>query len=376
MAPACRLSWEGRSQPAAWRRDGEVVTVVPEGAPPVAVRLREVSGISGDGFSIALRYGGSVLGLEKLGADGPPLLEALRRDWLPLRARTLRLTAAAASRVYTGSSTEGTATVPFRGFLDGGLLLLCPDGEDVRPFFLARTASIAFSASRHDVTVAAWSGETTTFSRLGAQTQPFLDALVAARAGLAAAAATVVARFLPALDPAVAANLAAAWLPGRLLPLAALEALAPGFSAAWQASWLAGCPRREEGGHLLATTPAADLHLGHGPAPDGAADPDAPPALWLLARRGGGRILELLSHEDHATYLFGDLPGFEELAGAIVSLPHFSREALYLPFAELAGDRADLAVPARDLPALRALRASFSRRVIHASPEAWRREIG
>ena len=53
----------------------------------------------------------------------------------------------------------------------------------------------------------------------------------------------------------------------------------------------------------------------------------------------------------------------------IVRLPDFSREALYLPIEALTGERGEYAIPARDLPLLRDLRARFVGRKMHASSQ-------
>ena len=105
-----------------------------------------------------------------------------------------------------------------------------------------------------------------------------------------------------------------------------------------------------------------------GPTLAPAAAPDElPQLLWLLVRRDQDWSLELLSQGDHATYLFSgdaELPG---LVGGIVQLPEFSREALYLPLADLVDERARYAIAARDLPLLRDLRSRFAGRRIHAA---------
>ena len=105
----------------------------------------------------------------------------------------------------------------------------------------------------------------------------------------------------------------------------------------------------------------ADRFLAYAP-PAG----DAVPDLWLLALRGETASLELLSHGDYATYLFHRGEELPLLVQGLVRLPDFSREALYLPTEELTGERGIYAIPARDLPLLKKLRASFDGRKIHS----------
>ncbi|HEY5998615.1 MAG TPA: hypothetical protein VI078_04845, partial [bacterium] len=174
--------------------------------------------------------------------------------------------------------------------------------------------------------------------------------------------ARTVAAHLPTLGAAARAALADQWLPGRALSFEALEALAPGFAAAFGASWLAACPRSAEGAALMEGVSPADRFLGYADAAAG-----AEPFVWLLVRRAEAWSLELLSHGDYATYLFkggGELPGLVE---GLIRLPEFSREALYLPLEQLTGERSPYAVPARDLPLLRELRSRFAGRKVHAA---------
>lgn len=380
MAPACRLVADGRPVPATWRRDGDTLLVTPEGGVPLAVRLGEVAGISGDGHAIRLHRTAGEVALERLGADGPPLLADLRRDWLALRARTLRLAGELPPPRFAGAVAAGGAPREFSGAFAGDLLLTALEGGDVEPRFLARTASLRFDEQAHSLEATGWDGSRVVFSRLGARTDDFRALFAAGRERLAAGAAGALARCLPTLAPADRARLASRWIPGRLLPASDLEALVPGFAAAFASSWLAASPRRTEGECLVAATPPDRLFLGYGAA-DADADGAGPggdggPFLLLLAGAASGWLLEALSEEDFATYRFAGGDDLPALVEPLLALPEFSREALYLPLEQLAGERAAFAVPARELPLLRALREGFRGRIVHASPDAWRREAG
>ena len=212
------------------------------------------------------------------------------------------------------------------------------------------------------VRLAGWDGAATVFGRLGGRTAAFDAALRAAREGLSRAAEITVAAHLPTLGAAARASLSSRWLPGRVLSIAALEALAPGFAAAFASSWLAACPRAAEGAKLMEGVDPADRFLGYAP-PAGSGEA----FLWLLVRAGDAWSLELLSHGDYATYRFTGGDELQRLVEGLVRLPEFSREALYLPLEELTGERSPYAIPARDLPLLRELRARFAGRKIHAS---------
>lgn len=362
MARTCRLARAGRSVAAEWRRDGDALLLSPQGEPALSIPLAEVLGIAGDGFTIRLSLPDGEIALERLGGDGPTLLEALRREWPVLRAAVLRLAdGERPAELFAGHVSSPGLRGPFRGFYSEARLIVAPEGGDVSALFVADVADAAFDQEAYALRLAGWDGAQTVFTRLGARSTAFAGALLGARETLARQAGEVVARFLPNLAAGSRAALAARWLPGRLLSFAEIERIAPGFEASFISSWLASTPRAEAGRGFMDGVEAGDRHLAYAAPPEGAA-----PFLWLLARRGETSILELLSHGDYATYLFhsgDDLPG---LIQGLVRLPDFSREALYLPLEQLTGERGEYAIPARDLPLLRNLRARFAERKIHS----------
>ena len=83
-----RSGYFGRSE---WTLDERALLISPQGLPTEVYPIREIAGISGDGYTIQLSYGGDALTLSRVGDEGPPLVEALRRTWPLLRARTLGL---------------------------------------------------------------------------------------------------------------------------------------------------------------------------------------------------------------------------------------------------------------------------------------------
>jgi len=373
MAHACRLVRDGSRLDGTWRRDADQLIVSPDASAPVSLPLGEVSAIEGDGFSILLRSPLGDMGLERLGADGPTLLQELRRDWPPLRARLLRLAdSAAPAQVFTGRVQGPLGSGPCRGFLVEDRLVYAIDGADVAALPLAECRSVVFDAPSFSVNCASWDGlADTVFSRLGGQTQAFTEVLRTARGQLTAEADATLARHLPTLPMAGRVALSSQWLPGRMLSLAELEGLAPGFEAAFLASWLAHSHRAEEGRALMELVAPADRWLGYARPGRTLAPGAAPQALaqllWLLVKGEPAWSLELLSQGDFATYLFSGGAELPALVGGIVQFPEFSREALYMPLADLVEERARYAIAARDLPLLRQLRNRFAGRRIHAA---------
>jgi hypothetical protein len=371
----CRLARAGTSVDAVWRRDGDELLVTPAGGLPAVIVLAEVSAISGDGFSIRFGTPDGEIGLERLGADGPTLLQELRRDWPPVRAQALRLNGGQAiGKVFAGHIESPTHHGAFRGFLIRDRLIFAVDGVDVSPLFLADCASISFDEASFTVRCTGWRGAVTTFSRLAGETKAFLDVLRLAREQLAMEAYTTLQQWLPSLSGGARAKAAAHWLPGRMLSMAELEQLAPGFEAAFAASWLAHLRRADEGKAMMTGVAAADRYLAFAPA-DRTLDPEATPGgqpqlIWLLVRSGQEWALELLSQGNYATYLFKGDVDFPSHVEGIMHMPEFSREALYNPLTDLVEQRSKYAIAARDLPLLQDLRAAFSGRRIHASKNA------
>ncbi len=396
------LARGGTAGRCTWALDGETLILTPEGRAPEALPVREIQGIGGDDYAIGLAVDGATTTLSRLGADGPPLREALHRMWLPLRTQALRLTGAGDAVPFSGAVALGGDVRRFAALLFDDLLAFATTGDDVAPLFLGLVAGIAFDEAAYTVNVSGWDGAVAVFTKLAGRTEAFVRALRERRAALAAEAASALAAHLPTLPLAPRTALSAVWTPGRVMALEQLDASAAGFTKALASSWLRMLPRRREADVLLgwaaneqtfvgysrpgnATGPGAPQPGGPDAAPEAAAEPraqtsptvpDDPTApLWLLVGRGRSWLLECLSLGDHATYRFSagdEMPG---LAAQLLCAPQFSREALYEPLTALAGERAEFAPAARDLPFLRALRARFAGRIIHSSLETWTKAI-
>ena len=372
MAHSCRLVREGGSVDASWRRESEHLIVSPQAGPAQSLALGEASGIAGDGFAIVLHSLQGDLRLERLGADGPTLLQDLRRDWLPLRAGLLRLCdGTAPAKVYSGRVQGPLGDGAMCGYLAGDRFIHAVEGGDVTALLLADVRSVEFDEATFSVRCAGWDGRPATlYSRLAGETAAFTELLTVARGQLTAEAEATLAAKLPSLAPAARARLSAHWLPGRMLSVAELEALAPGFEAAFGACWLAHSERADEGRALMQGLAPDQRWLAYarpGRTLAPGADPDAQPQLlWLLVRGDPHWSLELLSQGDYATYLFKAGAELPSLVGGLVQFPEFSREALYMPMADLVEERSRYTIAARDLPLLRDLRSRFAGRRIHA----------
>lgn len=424
MARTGRFSFEGRSGTAEWSFDGSTLAISPEDGGPLSFTVKEMTGVSGDGYTVRVGLEGATAPLElsMLGHDGPTLLESLRREWTKARAKVLRLGGSGDGwptpgqiAGLDGQGAQGAAAEPFNALVFEDVLVVAREGRDLDPLFLALVEKAAFDEATYTVHMDEWPGRSVVFSKLAKETDEFLRRLSDNRALLAEEAAVTLAASVPSVPAGPRAVLAGTWMPGRLLDISRMNALCPGFEQAFSSEWSPSLLRHEEGAYLLEWATAGSTWLGctreadapGAPGGDEAATGDeagkdevaqsepvpskpaaAKPAmpkpaeggtatrpLWMLAGKKGTWFLEALSIEDHATYCFAGGDDMPALVSRLLCAPQFSKEALYNPLNELVGDNADLAIPARSLGFLVELRKRFKQRVIHQSVEGWQKEI-
>jgi hypothetical protein len=392
MSRTCQFTFAGRSGPAEWSFDEVSLVVAPDGGSPLVFPVREMAGVAGDGYTLELataatagatpaapstETASSLLSLSKLGAEGPTLLDALRRTWLVARAKALRLGGSGEGRPFSGAvagidgAGVGTAE-PFRGLLFEDVMVIAREGRDLDPLFIALTEKIDFDASTYAIPVLEWPGREVVFSKAGEQTQDLLDSLRRLRGLLADESGTILASSVPALPLTYRGILAGDWPPGRLRTLQDLNAIGPGFEQAFRDGWLAGCVRKDEGRFLLDWAGPASCWLGGSRETSETGEG----LLWLLAHKNSVWFLEALTGEDRATYHFSAGDEMPALVSRLLCAPQFSKEALYEPLGMLTGERADLAIAAQFLGFLVELRACFRGRVIHTSRESWQKDVG
>ena len=151
MARSCRFSLGSRSGAAEWSFDESslALVVAPEGGSPLAYPVREMIGIAGDGYTLRLTIpgaaaGGDELTLSRLGAEGPTLLDSLRRHWLVARTEALRLGGSGEGRPFSGwvAGPDGSPPEAFQAMLFEDVLLVAREGRDVEPLFLALVEAV------------------------------------------------------------------------------------------------------------------------------------------------------------------------------------------------------------------------------------------
>ena len=315
MARTCRYSLDGAEGAAEWQLDDTSLVLLPQGGSPLIYAIRELRGISSsDGYEIRVLVPGgagtssSTLVMSRLGADGPTMLEQLRRTWLPARADALRLAGSGEAKPFTGQvaglagggDRQGdvgagggagpSAGQAFAALLHEDVLLVARDGQDVEPVFLSSIRGITFDEASYTVRIECWTGAQIVVSRLAARTQEFLDRLQRNRSLLTKECSDLLAANLPVLAGGARTVLAAVWPPGRLLDLASIERAAPGFTAALRASWLPALPRQKEGEAMLGLASPDRLYLGTsrpGPWDDASSDGEADAGGADTAPAGG-----------------------------------------------------------------------------------------
>jgi hypothetical protein len=413
MSRTCQLERPGYSGPAVWELTADTLVLTPQGCPVETWLLREARGLDWDDWGVRLSFGAGDVKLSRLGSEASGLVETLRATWPPLRADALRLASGTQARQFRGSaaSRTGQEMAPAGILVGEDALLLAPKGQDIEPVFLASLESVTFDETSFTLAAKRWAGGEVRLGKLGGQTQEVQAAVDASRARLASEAAALLAAWLPTLSPVARTTLASRWLPGRLLSLEELDALAPGAVAAIAASWVAKLARRREATRLLglaakssvwlgytrlgdedaatvaavseaAAAAAESLAAGAGEASPGETDDEAGPEsgptagnLWAVVAIPGGFLLESLGARDMATYCFrGDATLLDAIA-LVACAPQYSREAVYMPLENLTGARAHLAVAATDLAPLQTLRRAFVRRVIHRTLDSWENAV-
>jgi hypothetical protein len=392
MARTCCFSFGSRSGAGEWSFDGSHLLLSPEAGAPISLALSEIAGIAGDGYAVTLAVPGQLPGqvagqvagaelvLSKLGSDGPTLLERLRREWLVARAEVLRLGGSGQGKPFygrvTGLDAASGAPAAFQALLFEDVLVVAREGRDLEPLFLALFGSVEFDEPSYSVRALQWPGQEVVFSKMAGQTDEFVKCLRENRALLAEEASVTLGAAVPNVPAGGRAALSGMWLPGRLMEVEGMEATCPGFGEAFRGEWLQRLVRKDEGRYLLDWASAGSAWLGctRETAEAGRAGAGEQP-LWLLCGKGGAWFLEALTIEDRATYCFTGGEELPALVSRLLCAPQFSREALYNPLEQLAGDNAELAIPAQRLGFLVALRGRFKDRAIHQSPEGWRKDV-
>jgi len=222
-------------------------------------------------------------------------------------------------------------------------------------------------------------GESYRFMKLGYDAAPFAECIEQRLYDLRENALKAVRELDGALNPAQLSAIAKLMPEGAAAPLSRLYDIAPSFVAAVE--------------DRIAASRVADEYLAFKEICDpmrvcvgmksGLAGEDSENVLWLIApgQKYGTAVVELATAEETAaaTFIyhgFTDWDAFRRKLNQAMEAIGFKREVIRLPDDELTRpDYADMAMAVRRNRALRFVRSHFTGRVIHSSPERWKREL-
>lgn len=208
MARTGRFSFGGRSGTAEWSFDGSSLVVSPEDGGPLSFAVKEITGVSGDGYTVRVGLKGAAAPMElsMLGHDGPTLLESLRREWTKACAKFLRLGGSGDGWPTSGQvagldaqGAQGAAPQPFNALVFEDVLVVAREGRDLDPLFLALVEKSAFDEATYTVHMDERPGRSVVFSKLAKETDEFLRRLADNRALLAEEAAATLAASVPSV---------------------------------------------------------------------------------------------------------------------------------------------------------------------------------
>jgi len=266
-------------------------------------------------------------------------------------------------------------------------------------------------------------GDGYTFSKLGYETAPFAAAVEKQIRALREETLMAVKEIDPALTTVQASQIAGLMPRGAAAPIGQLAGIAPSFVAALESKIAATraaeyynafkglCDpsqiwvgfRKNEAtsgdetgnqsalpgglggviGGISALSEASGVVLDGLPgAGDGATEPESvdPYRLWLIAPSKDGQFAAVEFIEpDSATFVYrtrGDFTAFAKNLNRALEAIDFKREVIRLTDEELQKpENADYYMAAKRTAALQLVRSCFCGRVIHSSPENWKRKL-
>ena len=222
-------------------------------------------------------------------------------------------------------------------------------------------------------------GESYRFMKLGYDTAPFAQNIEKCLYDLRENALKAVRELDGSLNPSQLSAIAKRMPEGAAAPLGCLYNIAPSFAAAVE--------------DRIAVSRVADEYLALKEIggfmricvgmKSGLAGEDSENILWLIApgQKHGTAAVELVTSEETAaaTFIyhgFSDWDTFRRRLNQAMEAIGFRREVIRLTDDELTRpDYADMAMAVRRNGALRFIRSHFAGRVIHSSPEHWKREL-
>ena len=310
-----------------------------------------------------------------------------------------------AEGVYSYSESSKTANGTSRIELYGDCVLLLPPDDGGRRIPLCFIAAV--EQGDFSLTLRLLSGESYTFMRLGYETEPFTDGLTKQLRTLLENAMKTARELDGSLSSVQAAAIAKLMPEGVAVPIGALLSIAPSFVKALEAkimesrsaesyqSLKAICDPKLICVGIKKDFAASEAEDAETPESDEQDETDAIASegeediapdeymVWMIAP--GSKVntaaveFAVSPKESAATFVYRFNGGFEAFARDInraVEAISFKREVIRLTDDELKKpEYAHYAMAIRRNDSLRLIRQSFAGRVIHSSPENWKRRL-
>jgi len=394
------------------RLNKETLTLSPGRGAAVLFSWRDIESIKAADYRAAVSaFSGDKIELSALGYKYEDFLriasgfrnEALIKD--SLLNETLKVSQIEAR--YARSSPQGEGQCELRVY-ETALLVLPERDEMIRlPFRDIKDVR----EGELSVTVELESGETLDFSKLGNKLDYFKANLSDAMDRLTAMGAEFIKSVVPGTSGLALRKLSQTLKEGRLMPLAEIETLCPGFIKGLEAAVCADAENKKEYDFLKALSRAENIRFGFKKSLAGGLAGDY--LLFLFPvycadakKPGNAVIMEAFpmgladkpaedSAGKRATYFFRlagrkdyalskSVPELDKMMEAFgrffntaMAAVNFRRTPLFLSEAKLLEPKyAVYRAAAARLPELRALRELYIGRVIHADLENWRENTG
>jgi hypothetical protein len=397
----------------------------------VEIPFAEVNGIDFVDYAVTVETEGGDYTFTRMGEWAQRFYDALCETWGKAVLRALFVSdkpilTANGDYHFTENGETACGCAPIHIY-ENCVVALPPGGG-------ARRVPLCFAAGMdkgdYELTLRLSTGARYTFAKLGYDTAPFADALEKQIRALREKSLATIKELDPSLTAAQASRLAKFMPEGAAVPIGQLETIAPSFAAAVEAKltetraadsykafkelcdpariWVGfkkndartdgagaagGLPGMIGGvGAMLGgltgngdnplaalsnlTGGAATLESENAPKPD-------PYLFWLIVPSRDNRYaaveFAVLPGESAATFVYrtgGDFSLFAARLNRALEAINFKREVVRLTDEELRKPgNADYYMAAKRTASLQFIRTNFTGRVIHSSPEAWKRKL-
>ena len=231
--------------------------------------------------------------------------------------------------------------------------------------------------------------DTYIFSKLGHGTDPFVAALEKQIRAMQERTVALIKDLDPSLSPMQASQISKLIPNGVASPLGQIASIAPSFRTAFETA-IAKTHAAESYNVFKELCGPDNIWAGFKKKNDGERkeqpadteeqEKESDVLCWMIAPSPDGRFATVeFAEPDTATFVYktdGDVPGFAAKINRSLEAISFKREAIRLSDEDLLlPENADCLMAAKRWIPLRFIRSRFHSRIIHSSPEAWKRKL-